>query len=176
MRVKLRPGAPLAVAAALTNLRPLYDAPSRAPAFGLASGPAWYVADLPDGAANAWDGAHAHVAAQLGVDESAVVFAEPDLLHTIYPDPSAPANAGEAYAIGAQCEATEQTKDGGRVIGPGKAWHRGDEFSQLGAARAAVEFTEPRTRIAHIDTGYDRAHVARPRNVLEISYRIMKSI
>src|SRR5205814_1804579 len=87
MLVKLRPGAPLAVAAALTNLRPLYDAPSRAPAFGLASGPAWYVADLPDGAANAGDGARAHV-----------------------------------------------------------------------------------------DTGYDRAHAARPRNVLEISYRIMKTI
>lgn len=35
------------------------------------------------------------------------------------------------------------------------------------SARAAVQFTDPnRTRIAHIDTGYDPAHLARPGRIL----------
>lgn len=34
-------------------------------------------------------------------------------------------------------------------------------------AREAVQFTDPRTRIAHIDTGYDRRHEAQPANILQ---------
>ena len=60
-----------------------------------------------------------------------------------------------------------QTSNGRRVIGPGTAWHLGDDFSQLGLARNNVKFQEPRTRIAHIDTGYDREHESCPRNLLK---------
>jgi hypothetical protein len=45
-------------------------------------------------------------------------------------------------------------------------WHLSDDFTQLGSARDAVTFSDPRTRIAHIDTGYYRAHVTVPEHVL----------
>ena len=56
-------------------------------------------------------------------------------------------------------------------MAPSFGWHLGDDYTQLGSARAAVEFSDPRTRIAHIDTGYDRTHVAKPDHiVLEHSF------
>ena len=78
--VKLLPTVALGATEARANLRPLHDeiVPAVA-ALGLTS-PAWYLADLPDRAgSNPWDLAHSQVAGQLGVDESAVLFAEPDL-------------------------------------------------------------------------------------------------
>ncbi len=85
--VKLRPSNALRAAESRANLRPLYDAPPEAtPAFGLDSAPQWFLADLPDGAASPWDLAHARVAEQLGVAESDVVFAEPDIVHNVYRD------------------------------------------------------------------------------------------
>src|SRR5262249_50121709 len=51
------------------------------------------------------------------------------------------------------------------------AWHLGNEFTQLGDARQAVTFSDPRTRIAHIDTGYWPKQVAKPeRIILEHSF------
>src|SRR6202043_3780406 len=87
--VKLAPQVPaaLGVAAARANLRPLHDeaAPAALGApLGLAAAPAWYLADLSDGGPTAWDAAHAQIAGQLGIDESAVLYAEPDLAQTIY--------------------------------------------------------------------------------------------
>jgi hypothetical protein len=81
--VKLRPSIGLAAADPKVNLRPLYDAAPRTNAFGIADAPAWDLAELPDtGGPNPWDLAHAQVADQLGVDESAVLFAEPDLVQS----------------------------------------------------------------------------------------------
>ena len=163
--VKLRSSASLRAAESRANLRPLYDnGRSGAATFGLDTDAAWYLADLRDGAATPWDLAHARVADQLGVAESDVVFAEPDLVHDIYPDPNASQEQGR-LAVGDQCKVIEQNSDNGESIGPGLAWHLGDGFSQLAKARAAVPFSEPRTRIAHIDTGYYGAHISLPRNV-----------
>lgn len=165
--VKLRPTTSLAAAESRANLRPLYYHSSTQENFGIASNAAWFLADLPDGEQTAWDSAHSHVAGQLGVAESDVLYAEPDLQQNIYPDANEEGAAGESFAVGEKCEATKQDAGGGRATGPNVfAWHLGDDYSQLGAARDAVSFSEPRTRIAHIDTGYDRSHTSRPEHIL----------
>ncbi|MDQ2973990.1 MAG: S8 family serine peptidase, partial [Acidobacteriota bacterium] len=163
--VKLLPTIGLAAAESRANLRPLYEPQPQTSGFGISTAPAWYLADLPDGAETSWDLAHSQVAGQLGIDESAVLFAEPDLEHAIYPDNNEMVADG-SLGIGENCGPEGQTADGGRVLGPDVfAWHLGDDFSQLGAARAAVEFTDRRTRIAHIDTGYDKRHASKPEHI-----------
>jgi subtilisin family serine protease len=165
--VKLRPSTSLQAAEARADLRPLYD-PSPEGAFGAAGGPAWFIADLPEGADTPWDLAHARVADQLGVKEGDVLFAEPDLVHRdVYPDTNE-ADLAEGFAAGTDCAANPQDARGGKAVGPADvfAWHLGDGFSQLGAAREAVAFSAPRTRIAHLDTGYYRAHETTPAHLL----------
>jgi hypothetical protein len=167
--VKLRPSNALRAAESRANLRPLYDTPAAASAaLGIGAEPQWFLAELPDGAPTPWDLAHARVAAQLGVAESDVVFAEPDLVHRgVYQDTNEAEIAG-GFAAGENCERTQQDGTRGKVVGPDGvfAWHLGDDYSQLGAARDAVNFSEPRTRIGHLDTGYYRAHETTPAHVL----------
>lgn len=160
--VKLAPTVGLAAAESRANLRPLFDDIASTGSLGLAAEPAWYLADLPDGGPTQWDMAHAQVASQLGVDESAVLFAEPDLEQTIYTDPNDKNLSGKPFAMDSNCKPPDQQDSGGRVKGEGIAWHLRDEYSQLGSARDAVQFSDRRTRIAHIDTGYDKEHIARP--------------
>ena len=163
--VKLRPSAALRAAESRANLRPLYDTGQSAVAtFGLDGDAQWYLADLSDGGPTPWDLAHKRVADQLGVADSDVVFAEPDLVHTIYQDPSESQAAG-LRAVGDNCQALDQDGKNGEALGPVVAWHLTGDFSQLAKARDAVTFTEPRTRIAHLDTGYYGAHVSLPRNI-----------
>jgi len=83
--VKIRPTSALAAAGDRANLRPLFDTAPVAGSLGLTAAPAWYLADLPDGGPTPWDSAHTQVADQLGIDESDVLFAEPDLQQS-YPD------------------------------------------------------------------------------------------
>jgi subtilase family protein len=164
--VKLRPSNALRAAESRANLRPLYDtAVTTAAAFGVGSEPQWFLAELPDGAASPWDLAHARVAEQLGVSESDVVFAEPDFVHNVFPDGNEEMD-GQAFAVGEQCGDIPQDGNNGKPLGPNEfGWHLGDDYTQLGKARDAVEFTDPRTRIAHIDTGYYRAHDTVPEHV-----------
>src|SRR5215210_518854 len=83
--VKLRPSNALRAVESRANLRPLFDTPqATAGGFGLDSTPQWFVAELPDGAATPWDLAHARIAGQLGISESDIVFAEPDVVHDVY--------------------------------------------------------------------------------------------
>jgi hypothetical protein len=162
--VKLRPSSALRAAASRGNVQPLYEPPAGATAsLGLAGEPQWFLAELPDGAATPWDLAHARVADQLGVAESDVVFAEPDLMHDLvqYPEEPPP---GAAFAA-VDCEASAQDPGHGQAIRPTNGWHLDDDFSQLRKARDAVPFRDPRTRIAHIDTGYFPAHKTTPRHV-----------
>jgi len=168
--VKLRPSGALRAAESRANLRPLHDSPeTQATALGIGGEPQWYLADLADLPANAespWDLAHSRVADQLGVAESDVIFAEPDIVHDVYRDPNE-MNDGEVFAVGERCDPTPQDGKHGKAVGPDKyAWHLGDDCTQLGKARDTVEFGEPRTRIAHIDTGYNHKHVTTPEHVL----------
>lgn len=166
--VKLRPSLALRAAESRVNLRPLYDEPKRnaAESFGIASAPQWYLADLPDGAATPWDLAHSKISDQLGVDDSDVLFAEPDLIHNIYKDPSEP-GVEKAFAAGDECQPIPQDDTHGKAAGPSEyAWHLSNDYSELGKARGNVNFADPRTRIAHIDTGYYRAHQTAPLYIL----------
>ncbi len=165
--VKLRPSTMLKAAESRVHLRPLYDTPqAKAAMLGVGAEPQWFLADLPEGEANPWDLAHARVAGEMGVSEADVVFVEPDMVHTIYPDTNE-RTEGQAFAVGEECIAIPQDGGHGKALGPDLfAWHLGDDYTQLGKARAAVEFTEPRTRIAHLDTGYYRAHCTTPEHVL----------
>lgn len=155
--VKLRASVALNAVEPRVNLRPLDVAASRPAGFGLDADSRWFAADLPDGAASPWDLAHARLADQLGVDESDVAFAEPDLPHTIYRDTN---ERDEAAALAVEeCTADRPDEEHGKPPTPADfAWHLGPHFSELGKAREEVRFTEPRTRIAHIDTGYFRKH------------------
>ncbi len=110
--------------------------------------------------------AHDRVADQLGVAESDVIFAEPDLVNDVFPDEREP-DARGAFAVGYDCTSTNQDSSGGKPVGPDEfCWHLGDGYSQLGKASDAVEFTDRRTRIAHLDTGYYPKHVTVPEHVL----------
>jgi subtilisin family serine protease len=163
--VKLRPSNALRAAESRANLRPLMDTPAATAGFGIETEPQWFIADMPEGAATPWDLAHAQVAGQLGVAESDVVFAEPDLVHSIFTDGTED-EAAAGFAVGDNCEANPQDGTRGKALGPDKfGWHLDDGFSQLRTAREAVPFTDPRTRIAHVDTGYFRAHVTTPQHI-----------
>lgn len=163
--VKLRPTVALAASESRANLRPLHDTVPPTGALGLASAPAWYLADLPDGPGpSPWDLAHAQVAGQLGIDESAILFAEPDLQQSFADGNDI--DGGAALAATQNCQPVSQDASHNKVTGPAVfAWHLQDAYSQLGSARAAVQFADPRTRIAHIDTGYDPTHVAHPEHI-----------
>jgi hypothetical protein len=166
--VKLLPTVALAAADPRANLRPLYESSPQTTAFGIGAAPAWFMADIPDGAETPWDLAHSQVAGQLGIDESAILFAEPDLAQS-FVDTNEKNPGGSPFAADADCGSIPpQDANGGKIKGPDRnAWHLDDEFTQLRKARAAVQFTDPRTRIAHIDTGYDRRHEAQPVNILQ---------
>ncbi|HVM13203.1 MAG TPA: S8 family serine peptidase [Egibacteraceae bacterium] len=161
--MKLRPSAALAAAESRAGLRPLHERPSTA--FALGDAPDWFLADLPEGASSPWDLAHERVADQLGVAGSDVVFVEPDVLHDVYLTEMEERLFGP-FEIGADCGPGQQKKQdpgGGRATGPDRfAWHLDDEYSQLARARSDVSFTDPRTRIAHLDTGYYAGHVTTP--------------
>jgi hypothetical protein len=171
--LKLRPQTALGARNPRVNLRPLFDAGPEPAAFGLTgSSSAWYIADVTPTGPTPWDAAHNQAAVAIGLDSSAVLFAEPDLPQS-YPD-SNEANAGGSPFAASQPNCTFQDQDNDqRPPGPGFAWHLRDEFSQLGSAHAAVQFTDSvqignpkRTRIAHIDTGYDPSHIGRPAHIL----------
>lgn len=165
--VKLLPTVSLAAADPRADLRPLYESAPQTAGFGIGATPAWFLADMPEGAETPWDLAHSQVASQLGIDESAILFAEPDLAQS-FPDTNEKNAGGEPLALDAACNSLPQNDFGGKKKGPDKfAWHLDDEFTQLRSAREAVTFTDPRTRIAHIDTGYDRGHESQPQRLLQ---------
>ncbi|MDA8019015.1 MAG: S8 family serine peptidase [Thermoanaerobaculia bacterium] len=166
--LKLRPSDRLGLRSEQTrcNLRPLYGDTAPGEPFAVGAASAWFVADMAIDQPTAWDHAHAQIADQLGIDESDVIYAEPDLVHEVFLDRSEPPPGG--FAAAENCVRDEQDAEHDKAVGPDTfAWHLGDDFSQLGSARAAVPFSEPRTRIAHIDTGYSRSHVSKPAHIVE---------
>src|SRR5438045_8456729 len=86
---------------------------------------------------NAWDLEHARVADQLGIDASAVLFAEPDLDQSFEERSENVEPAGAALALAGQtAQHIGQTDAKGKKIGPSPeapstGWHFDDAFSQL---------------------------------------------
>ncbi|MCC6537006.1 MAG: S8 family serine peptidase [Bryobacterales bacterium] len=121
--------------------------------------PSLYAVELREAPDNPWDAVHDLVARGGEANsplQGSVEWVEPDLEHTIFLPPAPAKNKGAALAAAA---AIETGKFG---------WHLGDAYSQLRAARAAVEFPDDdgsRVRVGHIDTGFDPAHATRPRHV-----------
>ena len=153
----------LSAADSTTRLRPLYRTSTTPPS--LTGQPTWFQADIPTGPTrNPWDLTHQQVADSLGLDPASVLFAEPDLDQTIYPDSAAPTPA--LTIAGGDCSPQAQDASHHKPTGPGFAWHLGGDYTDLGAARDLVTFTEPRTRIAHIDTGYYPGHETLPQHLL----------
>ena len=159
--VKLRgqPGGFAAAASSLGRFEPILEVPAGTGAggFGIsAAAPATWV--RVDGGDNAWDRAHALVSDGFGADAAGVVAAEPDLAQ----DWAAPEDRPDKQA----CVQEPQTDKGGKALGPHYAWHLDDKFSGLRAARGAVAMAaQAGVTIAHLDTGYDPDHRARPRNI-----------
>ena len=151
--------------AANSNLRPLFEVRPQGEGFGLSSESAtWCIADQQEFGPLPWDAAHGRVADMLGLDEADVLFAEPDLPQC-YPTENEANPKGSPFALDTpNCQPAPQHNDQ-RKPGPEFAWHLLDQFSQLAAARATVAFADPRTTIAHIDTGYDPNHLARPARI-----------
>ena len=71
--------------------------------------------------------------------------------------------AGHDRSAGAQRRLRPIAQDAthGKVAGVGFAWHLDDDHTQLGAGASRVQFSEPRTLIAHLDTGWS-THETRP--------------
>lgn len=163
---KIRASDRLIGAAGRTGVEPL-----RAAAPGAAHGrlaldgsPQWFtVRTEPD--ASPWDQAHARVADQLGVDENDVLFVEPDLMQTLFHESADDDGPDASFAVGTDCEAIDPDVTNGKVKGEGFAWHLDARHSQLAQARKAVKFSNPRTRIAHIDTGFWPRHETTPAHV-----------
>lgn len=121
----------------------------------------WFVArGDPETVDRPWERAHAALET-LGQSfaEGAISYAEPDLEQQ-FPY-SVHADESEAFAAaGRKGEYDPQSGDFPR--GPGFAWHLGNPFSELGAARGAAAGP---VRILHVDTGYDPKHASVPKNL-----------
>src|SRR5205823_8137557 len=72
-----------------------------------------YTTLFRSGAETPWDLAHSQVASQLGIDQSAILFAEPDLAQS-FPDTNEKNPGGEPLALDAACNSLPQNDFGGK--------------------------------------------------------------
>ncbi|MER9191210.1 S8 family serine peptidase [Mesorhizobium australicum] len=115
----------------------------------------WVMVDAGD---QSWDRAHMLMAQGFSANANNVVAAEPDVVQQFPTDRAAKT---------AKCQNDPPKSTGGLMAGPHFAWHLDDNFSGLRSARASVaDIDQQKVLIAHLDTGYDPNHKARPANIL----------
>ncbi|MBZ9673979.1 S8 family serine peptidase [Mesorhizobium sp. ES1-3] len=115
----------------------------------------WMTVDAGD---DPWDRAHMLMAQGFSADANSVLAAEPDVVQQFPTDRTAKA---------VKCQSDPPKTSGGLVAGPHFAWHLDDNFSGLRKARDSVNaIDQQKVLIAHLDTGYDPGHKARPANIL----------
>lgn len=157
---------PLSLAGVQFELEPLF--PVQMPG-GLGVGASetheWHVA-RPKGAidgAHAWEMAHQALGSGVGLGADGGVFIEPDLIQSFMV--SDEPDSGQLLGVDS-CEFVDQDSKLSHVAGR-FAWHLESDRSELGAARerAGAAPSSGRIRIAHLDTGYDREHSARPMHI-----------
>ena len=168
----LTAAARLAFGAKPVEIEPILRVPPTVIAQGVAPGQAstWLRVTAPTGGRNPWDEAHETLAAPFAAGAAAIEAVEPNLDQQWMWQPKHPGAAGEGLGLAAASEADfcafeNQTADGGQAQGPGPVWNLGDAFSQLKQARDRVGARQALIRIAHLDTGYDPAHVTKPANL-----------
>lgn len=166
-----------AFGAAAVEVESILTVPARAAGLGAAPGAAgatWLRVAVGGGEENPWDAAHGLAAPGRGFAAAAargVVAVEPDIeqVWPLQPPGSPPQPEAPGLAAADRCAFADQKDGGGRAKGPGPAWNFGDAFSELAAARSrfgdALEEKLGRIVVAHLDTGYDPAHVTRPANL-----------
>jgi hypothetical protein len=159
--VKLRSSAAALQAAASSNLRPLrVTIPGSAPAFGIGTEPQWFIAQVPNDAANPWDLAHTRPD-QLGCGRGRHV--RRTRRRGGFPDDGDVA-PGSTLVVGKNCEPIGQNAEDSQAVGPRQgAWHLDDEFSQQDA-RGCGAVLGRRTRIAHL-TRDTTPHATLPRHI-----------
>lgn len=101
---------------------------------------------------NPWDQAHEMMRRGFAIGGGEVVAAEPEFEQQW---------VGGAEITG--CDPVPQTDAGGVPKGPVDLWHLRDDYAQFLQAQSLVSPEAlARVKIAHLDTGYDPAHSARP--------------
>ena len=166
-----------AFGAAPAQIEPILSVPSKTgvggPALATAPKATWLRLDIPQMDDNPWDTAHAiagrGAALGFGMDGSRdVEFVEPDTVHEWLPIPHG-ADGAMPGAGTDSCTFAGQDDRGGKGVGPGLAWHQGDDFSELSKAKShfgqALKAKLGQIIVAHLDTGYDPRHITRPPNL-----------
>lgn len=146
---------------ALTPLMPNIERATPA-GMGVAATPVWYLAKSEVEGINPWDLCHQVRAEGLGIaGVSTVAFAEPNLEQSwIWTE-----ERRQVLSLRQSCDRAPNVQDTDvYATHPTDHWFRDSTHSQLDAARASVPLAKPteRVRIAHLDTGYDPDHSARP--------------
>ncbi|MEO5988813.1 MAG: S8 family serine peptidase [Candidatus Eisenbacteria bacterium] len=157
---------PLTLGGGEFELEPLYPE-HMSGRLGVAAGGShvWHVAS-PKGATDgehAWEMAHRALGSGLGMAGDDDIFIEPDLIQSFMvsgEDEASPLGVADA------CDFQDQD-DQLPYVGGRFAWHLDGDKSELRAARerAGAAPASGRIRIAHLDTGYDPTHKARPLHV-----------
>ncbi len=122
----------------------------------------WYVARAKGASReNLWDVAHEAID-KLSRKRGLTAQARPDIVEPNLQQQWIIGESENPKVLGASeeaCSFNDQDKSLPRLIGQ-FAWHLGDSFSQLAAARetAKLQTGSNAIRIAHLDTGYDKKH------------------
>jgi hypothetical protein len=170
-------GRPFALGLNETSIRftaePLFRSIGAANGQGVAPiAPQWFrvTADASVDSVNPWDACHALMASGQGIAAGGVEFAEPDLLQRWGVVPRPPSAAALAMRDG---RPHEQNKDDFPAIPADNLWFRDAKHGQFDAALADLADPGPgkRTRIAHLDTGFDPDHRTRPIHLSQAEQR-----
>ena len=133
--------------------------------FAGAAGATWMRVSLDQGSgANPWDQAHALISGlgAFSAAENGVQFVEPDIQQQWPTADTAQSSGKTASLAGEACAFDPQTSGGGRAVGDSVAWNFGPGYSQIASARTHVGERLGQILIAHLDTGYDPAHITVP--------------
>lgn len=156
------------------EVEPILTVPSATSGPALAGGgpSTWFKLGDKAGSGHLWDDAHALLSGGAGFAATAsaeIEAVEPDI-EQIWPWERPSDSASDTALRGAAadvCAFDDQDGGGGKARGPRPAWNLGDDYSRLKRARDKVGAAQATIRIAHLDTGYDPAHVTLPRNLLK---------